>query len=105
MPPESIVTDWVYFNPLVYVLYAVDLRRNVNFRYFGSGSPFEYDLVRFLYTKKRELQLARRWATGPRQTRSSPHPSARPSTSTGERRPRRCRIRRRRAGSCRRPAA
>jgi phospholipid-binding lipoprotein MlaA len=57
VPPESIVTEYVYFNPAVYVLYAVDLRRQVNFRYHGSGSPFEYDLVRFLYTKKRELQL------------------------------------------------
>lgn len=57
VPPQSIVTDWVYFNPMMYVLYAVDLRRNVNFRYWGSGSPFEYDLVRFLYTKKRELEL------------------------------------------------
>ncbi len=58
LPPQSIVTDWVYFNPLVYVLYSVDLRRNVSFRYYGSGSPFEYDLVRFLYTKKRELEVA-----------------------------------------------
>jgi phospholipid-binding lipoprotein MlaA len=57
VPPESIVTEYVYFNPAIYVLYAVDLRRQVNFRYHGSGSPFEYDLVRFLYTKKRELQL------------------------------------------------
>lgn len=57
VPPESIVTEYVYFNPAVYVLYAVDLRRQVNFRYHGSGSPFEYDLVRFLYTKRRELQL------------------------------------------------
>lgn len=57
VPPESIVTDYVYFNPLVYVLYAIDLRRNINFRYFGSGSPFEYDYVRFLYTRKRELQI------------------------------------------------
>jgi phospholipid-binding lipoprotein MlaA len=57
VPPQSIVTDWVYFNPMVYLLYAVDLRRNVNFRYWGSGSPFEYDLVRFLYTKKRELEV------------------------------------------------
>ena len=44
VPPESIVTDWVFFNPLIYVLYAIDLRRNVDFRYFGSGSPFEYDM-------------------------------------------------------------
>ena len=57
VPPESFVTDWVYFNPMMYVLYAVDLRRNVDFRYYGSGSPFEYDLVRFLYTKKRELEI------------------------------------------------
>jgi phospholipid-binding lipoprotein MlaA len=57
LPPQSTVTDWVYFNPMVYVLYAVDLRRNVSFRYYGSGSPFEYDLVRFLYTKKRELEV------------------------------------------------
>lgn len=57
VPPESIVTDYVYFNPLVYLLYAIDLRRNIDFRYFGSGSPFEYDYVRFLYTRKRELQI------------------------------------------------
>ena len=57
VPPESIVTEWVFFNPAIYVLYAVDLRRQVNFRYHDSGSPFEYDLIRFLYTKKRELQL------------------------------------------------
>jgi phospholipid-binding lipoprotein MlaA len=57
VPPESVVTDYVFFNPLVYVLYAIDLRRNIDFRYFGSGSPFEYDYVRFLYTRKRELQI------------------------------------------------
>jgi phospholipid-binding lipoprotein MlaA len=57
VPPQSFITDWVYFNPMIYVLYAVDLRRNIDFRYYGSGSPFEYDLVRFLYTKRRELEL------------------------------------------------
>jgi phospholipid-binding lipoprotein MlaA len=57
IPPQSFVTDWVYFNPMMYVLYAIDLRRNISFRYYGSGSPFEYDLVRFLYTKKRELEI------------------------------------------------
>lgn len=58
LPPQSIVTDWIYFDPTIYVLYAVDLRRNVSFRYYGSGSPFEYDLVRFLSAKKRELEIA-----------------------------------------------
>jgi phospholipid-binding lipoprotein MlaA len=72
VPPESIVTHIVYFNPLVYVLYAIDLRRNINFRYFGSGSPFEYDLVRFLYTKRRELQLRAILGTLPTEVEPSP---------------------------------
>lgn len=31
---------------------AVDKRANVNFRYYASGSPFEYEDVRFLYMRK-----------------------------------------------------
>ncbi|WP_421900884.1 MlaA family lipoprotein [Maridesulfovibrio sp.] len=38
---------------------GLDLRANVPFRYYQTGSPFEYDLVRFLYTKKRELDMER----------------------------------------------
>ena len=72
VPPESTVTEWVYFNPADYVFYAVDLRRQVNFRYHGSGSPFEYDLVRFLYTKKRELQLRSLFAGQPSEIDPSP---------------------------------
>lgn len=58
VPPQATVNDWVYSDPSVYLLYAVDQRRNVSFRYYGTGSPFEYDLVRFLYMKKRELEIA-----------------------------------------------
>ncbi|WP_035075512.1 MlaA family lipoprotein [Maridesulfovibrio zosterae] len=36
---------------------GVNLRANVPFRYYQTGSPFEYDLIRFLYSKKRELDL------------------------------------------------
>lgn len=36
---------------------GVDTRHQVKFRYYQTGSPFEYDLVRFLYTKKRELEI------------------------------------------------
>lgn len=36
---------------------AVDTRHNIPFRYYQTGSPFEYDLVRLLYTKKRELDI------------------------------------------------
>ncbi len=34
------------------VLNAVDERANVDFRYYASGSPFEYDTIRFLYVRK-----------------------------------------------------
>lgn len=31
---------------------AVDQRANLSFRYYSSGSPFEYETVRFLYVRK-----------------------------------------------------
>lgn len=34
------------------VINAVDKRANVDFRYYASGSPFEYDTIRFLYVRK-----------------------------------------------------
>lgn len=39
------------------VVNAVDTRHQFKFRYYQTGSPFEYDLIRFLYTKKRELDI------------------------------------------------
>ena len=36
---------------------GLNLRANIPFRYYQTGSPFEYDLVRFLYSKKRELDM------------------------------------------------
>lgn len=36
---------------------GLNLRANVPFRYYQTGSPFEYDLIRFLYSKKRELDM------------------------------------------------
>jgi phospholipid-binding lipoprotein MlaA len=36
-------------------LAAVAVRSRVDFRYYQTGSPFEYELVRFLYLKKREF--------------------------------------------------
>lgn len=43
-------------------LNAVDTRANVNFRYYASGSPFEYEMVRFLYSNKRMIESG---VTGP----------------------------------------
>ena len=34
------------------VVNAVDRRANVDFRYYSTGSPFEYDVIRFLYVRK-----------------------------------------------------
>ncbi len=38
---------------------AIDARQQIKFRYYQSGSPFEYDLVRYLYTQKRKLEIAK----------------------------------------------
>jgi len=35
---------------------AVDTRANVDFRYYATGSPFEYEIVRFLYVRKRLIE-------------------------------------------------
>ncbi len=35
---------------------AVDQRANVSFRYYSTGSPFEYENVRFLYVRKRLIE-------------------------------------------------
>lgn len=40
-------------------LYAINKRDKVNFRYYQTGSPFEYVLVRMIYVNFRALQVAR----------------------------------------------
>lgn len=41
------------------VLNAIDTRANIAFRYFETGSPFEYEWVRLLYTTKRRMDIER----------------------------------------------
>ena len=36
---------------------AIDTRHRTGFRYFGSGSPFEYELVKLLYHEKRKIDV------------------------------------------------
>jgi phospholipid-binding lipoprotein MlaA len=38
-------------------IYAIDKRHNEPFRYYKTGSPFEYDLIRKLYLIKRQFQI------------------------------------------------
>lgn len=40
-------------------LRSVDTRSNVGFRYYSTGSAFEYEKIKLLYFKYRELQVAR----------------------------------------------
>ena len=39
------------------VLDAIDTRAHVSFRYYETGSPFEYEWVRMLYGTKRQLDI------------------------------------------------
>jgi phospholipid-binding lipoprotein MlaA len=41
------------------ILRALDIRANTAFRYYETGSPFEYEWVRLLYTTKRKLDVER----------------------------------------------
>ena len=35
---------------------AIDTRSNIDFRYYATGSPFEYEVIRFLYVRKRLIE-------------------------------------------------
>lgn len=48
-----------YARPGVLAVNVINARYTQPFRYYETGSPFEYDLVRFLYTKKREVEIGR----------------------------------------------
>lgn len=39
------------------LLKATDARKNTAFRYYNTGSPFEYELVRFTYSELRKVQI------------------------------------------------
>lgn len=43
--------------PAILALQAIDARHVEEFRYFQTGSPFEYELLRLLYTEKRRLDI------------------------------------------------
>ena len=39
------------------IMRAIDTRANVAFRYYETGTPFEYDWVKLLYTTKRKMDI------------------------------------------------
>jgi phospholipid-binding lipoprotein MlaA len=57
LTPGEISSSLAY-NAVRFGLQPVDTRRQVAFRYYQTGSPFEYELVRLLSTEKRKLDVA-----------------------------------------------
>ncbi|RLC14382.1 MAG: VacJ family lipoprotein, partial [Deltaproteobacteria bacterium] len=64
---RSLVLDWALddvgdksnVHLAIDILNAIDTRHNIDFRYYQSGSPFEYDLLRMLYLEKRKMDVAK----------------------------------------------
>jgi phospholipid-binding lipoprotein MlaA len=54
---------------------AVDQRSNVSFRYYSTGSPFEYEIIRFLYVRKTLIEDEGLHAKGRRARRPADMPA------------------------------
>jgi phospholipid-binding lipoprotein MlaA len=52
------ISDTLAYNAVRFGLQPVDARYRVAFRYYQTGSPFEYELVRLLFTEQRKLAVA-----------------------------------------------
>jgi len=64
---DTLLLSWLTPGPVAdhpayiatrFVLQPIDARSRIAFRYYQTGSPFEYDLVRLLYTEIRGLEIA-----------------------------------------------
>jgi len=59
---KALINDEIWADDLqipVTLLDAVDTRANVPFRYYETGSAFEYETLRWLYSTMRDLQIAK----------------------------------------------
>ena len=52
----NIGDEWDTIHAGITAMEMIDKRHGESFRYYGSGYPFDYDMVRYLYTKQREFQ-------------------------------------------------
>lgn len=50
------INNWLYAG--IYGLEALDTRHTIKFRYYKSGSPFEYELIRRFYLNLRDILIA-----------------------------------------------
>ncbi len=55
--PDSVQNSTAYA-VAAYGLQPIDARYSNEFRYFSTGSPFEYELVRYIVTQARNLEIA-----------------------------------------------
>ena len=51
---ENSHEEWLYV-----ALKAIDARSRTAFRYYEMGSPMEYEMLRMLYSTKREMDIAK----------------------------------------------
>jgi phospholipid-binding lipoprotein MlaA len=58
-------------------LNAIDTRSNIGFRYYATGSPFEYEVIRFLYVRKRLIEDAALHGRGKPEPRDADAPAGR----------------------------
>lgn len=56
--PANVASSPAYMGT-AYGFRPVDKRNSIPFRYYRSGSPFEYELVRVIYTRYRDAAIAR----------------------------------------------
>jgi phospholipid-binding lipoprotein MlaA len=56
-------------------LNAVDQRSNISFRYYSTGSPFEYETIRFLYVRRLLLEDEGLHKKSPRKRRAPDLPA------------------------------
>lgn len=54
--PEPVQNN-IPYEMVDYGLQPVDIRYRNSFRYYSSGSPFEYEIVRYIYTELRTAQI------------------------------------------------
>ncbi len=53
----SRVADTAAYDVVAYGLQPVNLRYSNSFRYYSSGSPFEYEIVRYVVTQTRMMEI------------------------------------------------
>ncbi len=53
----SHIQDTTAYDVIAYGLQPINLRYSNNFRYYSSGSPFEYEIVRYIVTQSRTAEI------------------------------------------------